>query len=386
MPLLFHKICDINPSYSETIEMERYCEFRVPSILEIQSALPVGTVNVAYNLGGVYIICQDEKEVYVGKTNNLIRRLTDYAYKWRSYEERGRHDSNMNIKLLAGAEMGHCFELWFASIADESDRVSNERNIIKNHTPSWNVQHTEDKELTTCAKCGHALWFCNTSTCGYNSSDPIPPILSEDPEMLPSRVTNFTATTVAGNKIELAWLEPSQGWNESTISGYKIERSLDNSAWDDLVPIWTSAHRTQVYHLFDHHWQLRYTDINLTTNQRYYYKVSAINLGGTGRASTIASTVAGNVPDQITTISATAQTGNEIVIAWTPPADNGHAIVKYLIEFSIGQTVWHNDGSSVTTSFTSTELANGETYYYRVTAMNSIGNSTVSATVSATIE
>ena len=173
MPLLFHKICDINPSYSETIEMERYCEFHVPSILEIQSALPVGTVNVAYNLGGVYIICQDEKEVYVGKTNNLIRRLTSYAYSWRNYDARGHHDSNMNIKLLAGAEIGHCFELWISVFKDESIRAVIEANIIRNYHPAWNNILYEGKDYrlkhTTCPECGMSGWWCSGSTCqGYN--------------------------------------------------------------------------------------------------------------------------------------------------------------------------------------------------------------------------
>ncbi|SVC97023.1 uncharacterized protein METZ01_LOCUS349877, partial [marine metagenome] len=126
---------------------------------------------------------------------------------------------------------------------------------------------------------------------------------------------------------------------------------------------------------------IAYTDINLTTNQTYYYRVSAINLVGTGSSSVVDSDLAGDVPNQITVITATAQAGSEIVIAWTAPTDNAYAITVYTIERSTDNTNWITDGTSATASFTSQSLTNGTTYYYKVTATNALGNSLVSATV-----
>ena len=183
---------------------------------------------------------------------------------------------------------------------------------------------------------------------------------------VPAQTTNFTATAQAGNEIDLAWTAPSNGG--SAITGYQIERSLDNANWSDLV----ADTGNQL---------IAYTDINLTTNQTYYYRVSAINLVGTGSSSIVDSDLAGDVPNQITVITATAQAGSEIVVAWTAPTDNAYAITVYTIERSTDNTNWITDGTSATASFTSQSLTNGTTYYYKVTATNALGNSLVSATV-----
>jgi len=183
---------------------------------------------------------------------------------------------------------------------------------------------------------------------------------------VPAQTTNFTATAQAGNEIDLAWTAPSNGG--SAITGYHIERSLDNTNWSDLV----ADTGNQL---------IAYTDINLTTNQTYYYRVSAINLVGTGSSSIVDSDLAGDVPNQITVITATAQAGSEIVVAWTAPTDNAYAITVYTIERSTDNTNWITDGTSATASFTSQSLTNGTTYYYKVTATNALGNSLVSATV-----
>ena len=76
--------------------------------------------------------------------------------------------------------------------------------------------------------------------------------------------------------------------------------------------------------------------------------------------------VAGDKPDQITVITATAVTGSEIDVAWTAPSDNSYAISSYAVEFSLdGSTNWQSAGSSATNSFTHSSLTDGTTYYYR---------------------
>ena len=59
---------------------------------------------------------------------------------------------------------------------------------------------------------------------------------------------------------------------------------------------------------------------NLVIGTEYWYRVSAINVVGSGTASTADSTIAGDRPSQISVISATAQAGQEILVAWTAPA------------------------------------------------------------------
>ena len=83
-------------------------------------------------------------------------------------------------------------------------------------------------------------------------------------------------------------------------------------------------------------------------------------------------------------ITATAVVGEEIDLAWTAPSDNSYAISTYTIEFSLdGTTNWQSAGSSTTNSFTHSSLTAGTTYYYKVSATNSLGVSDFSGVVNA---
>ena len=155
----FTKLCDINPSYSDTYYDDRFCEFKFP----ISQFDPP--------LGCVYIICQDTNEVYVGKAHHLGARFHSYvnSWKWYSTNIETDHDANINKKFLAGAEAGHCFELWISVVKDESARVVIEKNIIRNYLPAWNNIMYDGKKRypsTPCPKCGFTGWFCRTTSCG----------------------------------------------------------------------------------------------------------------------------------------------------------------------------------------------------------------------------
>ena len=190
---------------------------------------------------------------------------------------------------------------------------------------------------------------------------------------VPAQVTNTVATEQVGAEIGLTWSVPNNGG--SPITGYKIERSTTSAVagFTDLVADTGSTTAS-------------YTDgvtNNLVIGTEYWYRVSAINVVGSGTASTADSTIAGDRPSQISVISATAQAGQEILVAWTAPADNSYAISSYLIQVSTDQQTWTTAGSSTTTTFTDTSLAIGSTYYYRVHATNSLGDSDKSGIVNA---
>ena len=201
----------------------------------------------------------------------------------------------------------------------------------------------------------------NTYGAGLPSN--IDSALSTD---VPAQVTGLSATAQPDFEIDLAWTAPSDGG--SAILGYNIERSLDNVAWADLVVNTGNQNVT-------------YTDINLVSGQDYYYRVSAINLVGNGTASSVVTDQAGDVPNTITVLSATAQAGNQIEVTWTAPDDNDYAITTYSVEVSTDQTNWSTAGGGATTTFTDTGLTTGTTYHYRIFATNALGNSTTSTTV-----
>jgi beta-glucanase (GH16 family) len=90
--------------------------------------------------------------------------------------------------------------------------------------------------------------------------------------------------------------------------------------------------------------------------------------------------VASSVPDVPTGLSAVAG-GTQMVLSWSP----ANGATNYNIKSSTTNGgPYTTIGSTAATSFTNTGLANGTTYYYVVSAVNSFGESTNSAQISAT--
>ena len=68
---------------------------------------------------------------------------------------------------------------------------------------------------------------------------------------------------------------------------------------------------------------------------------------GWGSDSTTSSAVAGDIPDQVTGQTATADVDYDVDLAWSAAGDNGHTITNYLIEHSAdGSTNWTEKSNS----------------------------------------
>jgi beta-glucanase (GH16 family) len=87
-----------------------------------------------------------------------------------------------------------------------------------------------------------------------------------------------------------------------------------------------------------------------------------------------------SVPDAPTGLNATAA-GTQVALSWSPP----EGATNYNIKFSTTNGgPYVTIASTAATSYTNTGLANGTTYYYVVSALNSYGEGSNSAQISAT--
>ncbi len=190
------------------------------------------------------------------------------------------------------------------------------------------------------------------------------------PGTAPSAPNNLTATQTSG-KISLTWDAPASS-GSSPVSTYQIYRGV-NSALTDQVSI-ASVTTTS------------YTDTTTMTGT-VYYTVKAVNSVGYSPASSSISVVvkaASTVPAKVSGVSAVSSSG-QVVLKWTAPANGGSAITGYKIYRSTAsgaEKLVATLGPVLT--YTSTGLTNGQTYYYKISAINSVGEGPLSAEVSAT--
>ncbi len=195
----------------------------------------------------------------------------------------------------------------------------------------------------------------------------------------PQAPTGLTANSISTSQINLSWTAPSNNGG-SAITGYKIDRSTNaGSTWSTLVANTASSSTT-------------YSNTGLAAATSYTYRVSAINSVGTSAVSNTASAITGTiitVPQAPTGLVANAISSSQINLSWSAPSNNGgSAITGYKIEQSTNSgSTWSaivsNTGSTVTT-YSNVGLAASTSYTYRISAINFIGTSVPSGTVSAT--
>ena len=128
-----------------------------------------------------------------------------------------------------------------------------------------------------------------------------------------------------------------------------------------------------------------YTDTGLTNGTSYYYVVSAgYSSGFDGGGESVDSSEASATPQgaPLAPTGLTATPGNtQVALSWTASAGATSYNVKRATVSGGPYTIIAGSNS---TSYTDTGLTNGTTYYYVVTAVNSIGESGNSSQVSAT--
>ena len=178
----------------------------------------------------------------------------------------------------------------------------------------------------------------------------------------PHAPTNLTATA-GDQKVDLSWTAPSNDGGK-TITRYEYEQNGSGT--------WTSTGGTAT----------SYTVGNLTNGQSYTFKVRAVNSLGNGTASDASSSVTpATVPGAPTSLSAMVG-DQQVELSWTAPASNGGApILRYEYEQDSSGT-WTSTGGTAT-SITVRNLTNGQSYSFRVRAVNRVGGGAASSAQSA---
>jgi len=181
--------------------------------------------------------------------------------------------------------------------------------------------------------------------------------------------------------LDLSWSEPDD--NGLPIIGYKIEYSSNGNSVTYTLVKNTNSNITF------------YAQSNITSDWYQYYKVYAINALGVGAAADWAQAnlweeEPGNTPGPPTNVNAEGKTC-AVYLSWDPPIDDGGSpIIRYIIDYKIeGDLEWTSIiGGTTNTTYTHTasvyqEFVCGNSYCYRIRAMNANGDGEWSSLVYA---
>jgi titin len=199
---------------------------------------------------------------------------------------------------------------------------------------------------------------------------PLSSSVQATPFTVPGAPEDLQATPGDGF-INLTWSDPAFDGG-SPITGYQIwrgEASGSEISWTTVTGHW-------------------YNDTGLVNGQDYYYLVKAVNAAGAGEGSN--EVTAEPSPDLVAPsepLDLRISAGNEhLTLTWDPPGNNGGSPVTgykvYRGAVSGGETYLLTLG--VQLSYVNTGLENGLTYYYRISALNVIGEGPLSDEASAT--
>ena len=193
-----------------------------------------------------------------------------------------------------------------------------------------------------------------SAASGSQSATPTATLVAPD--------TPFGLSATAGNqRVKLSWVQPSGG---AVVTHYEYEL--------DLSDTWISTGSTAT----------STTVMGLTNDQSYTFRVRAVNsAGASGASGSQSATTTTTAPEAPESLSFTPGDG-QVTLRWRAPTnDGGETILRYEYEQD-GSGTWISTDSTAT-SHTVTGLNNGQTYTFRVRAVNALGNGEV-ATLEAT--
>jgi fibronectin type 3 domain-containing protein len=125
-----------------------------------------------------------------------------------------------------------------------------------------------------------------------------------------------------------------------------------------------------------------YTDTGLITNATYYYSVSAYNsVGESSKSSPLLVTVSTSIPATPTNLVLVARSSSSIQISW----DAVTGVTGYNVYRATSSSGDYSFvGYATMDTFTDGGVSKNTTYYYKVSAYNSVGESSKSSVLSAT--
>jgi hypothetical protein len=180
----------------------------------------------------------------------------------------------------------------------------------------------------------------------------------------PAPPSQLAVGALSSSQIDLSWID-----NSSNEFGFKIERKTGSEGtYSHIATVGADV--------------VFYSDTDLAESTTYYYRVCAFNSADNSSYSNEVN--ATTFPAAPSSLSVSAASWTQIDPSWT---DNSSGETGFKIERKTGAGGTYSHIATVganLTSYSNTGLSASTTYYYRVRAYNSAGNSNYSSEANAT--
>ena len=180
------------------------------------------------------------------------------------------------------------------------------------------------------------------------------------PPPLPAAPTNLTAAATSNALINLTWTD-----NSSNEDGFKIERKIGaGGAYGEIATVGTGV--------------TTYQNVGLQPNTVYFYQVRAYNAGGNSGYSNTTSDTTENVPLAPSVLTGSYYNGG-FSLTWTDnssaPSNEDHFKLERRLDSGSYGAIFYSVAADTTHYSDSAGLDPGTKYWYRVSAVNSTGQS-----------
>jgi len=218
---------------------------------------------------------------------------------------------------------------------------------------------------------GSGYRFRVLAVSNVGNSTPSAGVVVNTPTPIYEAPTNFSASLIKTNSAKISWALLAQ---QSTVKNYLVDYSLDGVTW---IPIKKSESKTTSY--------LSLSGLRMGT--LYRFRIAATNKIEIGEYSYLSFSTLALAPTSPTKLQPSLISSSSFTVDWVSPSSNGGSeITDYVVEINGGGFNWapvaHSPSNN--TSISITGLNPGVKYSVRVKAINSVGASKVSSTLSVT--
>ncbi|MCG7845260.1 MAG: leucine-rich repeat protein [Methanomassiliicoccales archaeon] len=373
--------------------------YDVPAVPTALSAVP-GDTNITLswdaptNDGGLeidhYVVYQDGVDVmHAVGTSAIVTGLTNgqtYTFKISAHNQEGYGPNSSEVQstpitvpgapTLISATAGHLNVtlIWTAPAANGFSPVIGYEIYFGTEVDSstWTLFGSVDgsvlNEVIPDLIAGTTYHFgvkaLNVAGSSVMSND-----LTSVPYTVPGAPT-LTSATVDELNVTLTWTAPAAN-GFSPVTGYYVFYGLSDATtqFGNVLPAGTLT--------------VNVTGLNVGT--QYHFAVVAVNAAGNSSMSNVLNATIMTAPGAPTSLT-TVATADQVELNWTAPAADGHSpITGYLVYRGASADAVVLIGNCTSTTYVDTTVTAGSSYYYKVSAVNVIGEGELSDAASTVV-